>query len=466
MVVIFQFLHPDRAFAKSLETDSNYIFILMSFDDCEKYDVKTFYKHIQDELYDQLIHRLDFINCNQLNIVRQFLNNHQLTNNSSFYNLFKNLNEIINQKKIVIFIDEFDGIPLDELKSFLTTLRILYQKYKDKTDKALYSVGLIGIRNITQLIVDGVSPFNIADHVELPSFNIKNIRELYDQYTKETNQPFLEETIQQIYEQTQGQPWLVNRLASILTKKVKPETTYPISMDDVNEGIKLLLKEKNSHFENIKEKILLYRESFNKIASENIKYLPDDDAQSWLYQYGLIKEKDNYAVIANPIYKKRFSTINEKQIKFENIKKKIFISYNHEDRKWLDKLIIYLNPLKYNNIEYWFDDRIQTGQDWSAAIQNAIQTSHMAICLISPYYISSDFIRTREVPAILNKQKEGMIIFPILIENCLWHIIEWLNQIQFYPKGPKPLDEFNEVELKNKLIDIVSEISNMLINID
>jgi len=32
----------------------------------------------------------------------------------SLYMLFKNLNEIIHQKKIVIFIDEFDGIPLSE----------------------------------------------------------------------------------------------------------------------------------------------------------------------------------------------------------------------------------------------------------------------------------------------------------------------------------------------------------------
>jgi hypothetical protein len=51
----------------------------------------------------------------------------------------------------------------------------------------------VGIRNISQLVVGGVSPFNIADHVEIPPFTFKNVRDLYLQYTMETNQPFTDE---------------------------------------------------------------------------------------------------------------------------------------------------------------------------------------------------------------------------------------------------------------------------------
>jgi len=53
-------------------------------------------------------------------------------------------------------------------------------------------VGLVGIRNITKLIVGGVSPFNIADQVKLPPFSLKNVRDLYAQNSEETNQPFTE----------------------------------------------------------------------------------------------------------------------------------------------------------------------------------------------------------------------------------------------------------------------------------
>jgi hypothetical protein len=129
--------------------------------------------------------------------------------------LFEELNRIIQFKKIVIFIDEFDGIPLKELGNFLTSLRKLYQKYKKLKSKALYSVGLVGIRDITKLVVGGVSPFNIADQVILPPFSLENIRGLYAQYSEETNQPFTAGAVKKVYEETAGQPWLVNRFDDI-----------------------------------------------------------------------------------------------------------------------------------------------------------------------------------------------------------------------------------------------------------
>jgi hypothetical protein len=209
----------------------------------------------------------------------------------------------------VIFIDEFDGIPLDELENFLTTLRSLYQKYKGKDQKALYSIGLIGIRNITKLIVGGVSPFNIADQVDLPPFSLKNVRDLFSQYTEETNQPFREEAVKKIYEETEGQPWLVNRLGTILTVDVKPETVEPIDRQDVEKAIEILLLEKNHHFDNLYEKAKLYKETFVQIVFNHTGYNPYDDEQTLLEQYGLIKKKDGHAIVANNIYRTRFTDL-------------------------------------------------------------------------------------------------------------------------------------------------------------
>ena len=160
-----------KTFARNLEKDSEYIFILLSFENFSKMSIKKFYKTIEEEMYPQLILRLEKVNCPQLKTVTEYLDSHKLLDSLSFISMFRQLNKIIKFKKIVIFIDEFDGVPEEEIASFLTTLRKLYQDYKDKHDKALYSVGLVGIRNIAKLTVGGVSPFNIADHVELPSFS-------------------------------------------------------------------------------------------------------------------------------------------------------------------------------------------------------------------------------------------------------------------------------------------------------
>jgi len=447
-----------RRFAKELETNPEYIFILMSFENCKKDDLITFYTYIQNKIYNQLIHRLEMLDCHELEAVQLFIDTHRLTKCADFYSLFEALNRIITRKKIVIFIDEFDGIPLDEIEIFLSTLRKLYQDYKEQKDKALYSVGLVGIRNITQLVVGGVSPFNIADHVEIPPFTLQNIRDLYQQYTQETNQPFTEEAVQQIFEQTQGQPWLVNRLGTILTKQIKPQTTDPIEIDDVKKAIQLLLQEKNTHFDNLKEKVFLYKETFNKINAQQVNFLPDDESQSWLYQYGLIKKQNDFAVISNTIYSKRFSDVSDKMNHMTAQKKKIFISYCHKDKDWLSIIINYLKSLEYESIDIWFDKKIKTGEQWNPMIADAIQTSHMVICLISQDYLNSDFIRTKEVPGILNKQKEGMIVFPVLIKNCTWKVISWLKNLQMFPGDGISLDDLEEKDRETMLITLIDQV--------
>ena len=298
-------------FCSQLETDPVYIPILLSFQNFKSIDKETFYRRIQKNLVKQLVNRLDLVNCSQKNDVEKYVDSESINinNHLSFYDFLEGLNNLIKLKKIVIFIDEFDGIPINELENFLTTLRELYQKYKKQKDKALYSVGLVGIRNITKLIIGGISPFNIADQVRLPPFSLKNVSDFYAQYTKETNQPFTEDSVQKIYEETAGQPWLVNRLGTILTVDIKPETIKPITVDDVNDAVKILLYEENSHFDNITEKAKQYKETFIEVVFNGVEYMPGDEEQSLLLTHGLIKDKGSSLNVSNPIYKKRFTRV-------------------------------------------------------------------------------------------------------------------------------------------------------------
>ena len=296
-----------EGFCEKLEKDSAYIPILLSFQNFKKLDKPLFYKRLQKNLSDRLIDRLESTDCPQTDAVKEYLNSINISDHLALFDLFEELNRIINFKKIAIFIDEFDGIPVDELENFLTTLRELYQQYKKRKDKALYSVGLVGIRNITKLIVGGVSPFNIADQVKLPPFSLKNVCDLYAQHTKETNQPFSEKATKKIYEQTAGQPWLANRLATILTVNIKPETTEAITEDDAEKAVDILLYEENSHFDNITEKAGQFKETFTDIVFNGVEYVPGDEEQSLLLTHGLIKADGKDVSVSNPIYKKRFT---------------------------------------------------------------------------------------------------------------------------------------------------------------
>ena len=294
-------------FCHELEKDTSYVAILLSFQDYKQLEKATVYSLIEESIFEQLLNRLQNVHCENIEPVRELLNSHGVTDHISFRKLFEKLNKVIPPKKIIIIIDEFDGIPIGELENFLTTLRELYQKYKKRTDKALYSVGLVGIRNITKLIVGGVSPFNIADQVKLPPFTLKNVRDLYTQYTEETNQPFTDEAIKKVHEETAGQPWLVNRIGTILTINIKPETTAPITEEDVEKAIGILLYEENSHFDNITEKAKQYKETFIDVVFDGVEYIPGDEEQSLLLTHGLIKAEGKNVQVSNPIYQKRFT---------------------------------------------------------------------------------------------------------------------------------------------------------------
>jgi len=296
-----------EGFCSALEKDPAYVAILLSFQDYKTISSATFYSLVQEAVYEQLLLRLKEVRCENLNKVRILLDVHRITDHISFRKLFEKLNTIIPPKRIIILIDEFDGIPINELENVLTTLRELYQKYKKRKGKVLYSVGLVGIRNITKLIVGGVSPFNIADQVKLPPFTLKNVRDLYSQYTEETNQPFTEDAVKKVFDETAGQPWLVNRLGTILTVDIKPETTEPITTEDVDKAIDILLYEENSHFDNITEKAKQYKETFIEIVFDGVEYIPGDEEQSLLLTHGLIKAKGKNVRVSNAIYKKRFT---------------------------------------------------------------------------------------------------------------------------------------------------------------
>ena len=114
----------------------------------------------------------------------QFLESTEITNHLSLRRFFREFANLLTGKRIVIVIDEFDGIPQAAVKGFLHSLRHIY--LLRETDRCPYSVGIVGVKSIEQLNYDrSISPFNIQDEFALSNFTLEQVQELFGQYTTE-----------------------------------------------------------------------------------------------------------------------------------------------------------------------------------------------------------------------------------------------------------------------------------------
>ena len=127
----------------------------------------------------------------------------------------------------------------------------------------------------------------------------------------------------------------------------------------------------------------------------------------------------------------------------------VFISYSHKDEIWKDRLLPQLKTLQQlDRIVVWDDRKIDAGDKWYPEIKEAMEKAQVAICLISPNYLASDFCVKEEVPFLLQRcEKEGVILIPILIKPCLWELHEWISSTQMLPRDGKAVSpDFKDQE--------------------
>jgi len=216
-------------------------------------------------------------------------------------------------KPLVIFFDEADCLGGTTLISFLRQLRA---GYVNRTlAPFVNSVALVGMRNIRDYkakvrpdseTLGSASPFNIVtETLTLKNFTKEEITTLYQQHTEESGQIFEEKAIELIYEQTQGQPWLVNAVArEVIVKMLQSDYTQPVTARLVDKAIQTIILRRDTHIDSLLER--LKEDRVRKIieplvmgGDQPIDRLSDD------YQYvcdlGLIKNGEKITP-SNPIY--------------------------------------------------------------------------------------------------------------------------------------------------------------------
>ena len=218
-------------------------------------------------------------------------------------------------KPLIIFFDEADCLSNGTLIAFLRQLREGFVS-RARTP-FVHSIALVGMRNIRDYkakirpdstTLGSASPFNIVTE----SFNLRNftkgeVAEFYAQHTQATKQLFEPQATDYIFEQTQGQPWLVNAIACECVEKItQKDCSKPITLDMAKQAVQNIILARGTHFDSLMER--LKEERVRKVIEPLIlgdNMAVDRISDDYLYtrDLGLIREVGNGVVEpANKIY--------------------------------------------------------------------------------------------------------------------------------------------------------------------
>jgi len=233
---------------------------------------------------------------------------------SMLSNILSNWSELVAPKPLIVLFDEVDVLQDETLISFLRQLRGGFASRGIGTFPV--SIALVGMRDLKDYITaskGGVapnpgSPFNIkADSAVLSNFHKEDIAHLFAQRTDENGQQITQEALDYVYEQSKGQPWLVNSLFMRATMRIlKQESVETVTLEHIEEARQQMILARETHLDALA--VRLEDPKIRGVIEPILTGEPDPElAKSEAFRLcldlGLVALERGTPVISNPIYR-------------------------------------------------------------------------------------------------------------------------------------------------------------------
>jgi hypothetical protein len=89
-------------------------------------------------------------------------------------------------------------------------------------------------------------------------------------------------------------------------------------------------------------------------------------------------------------------------------KDRVFISYSHKDKKFVEELLTHLKPLeRAGRVSAWSDKQIQPGAKWLDEIRESLAASRVSVMMVTADFLASDFIYEFELGPLLKIAETG-----------------------------------------------------------
>ena len=222
-------------------------------------------------------------------------------------------------KPLVLLVDEIDALVGDSL---LSVLRQLRTGYEQRPHGFPWTIVLCGVRDIQDYrirssageTITGGSPFNvIAKSLRLGDFTSREVESLLAQHSDQTGQSFTDEAVAILWDQTRGQPWLVNALCAqaCFDDPTGTDRSRAVTADAVWAAREELILGRRTHLDQLAHKLAeprvrrvvepLLTGVAEVIGGTEVGNLERDRDLDYARDLGLIAQGDDIRM-ANPIY--------------------------------------------------------------------------------------------------------------------------------------------------------------------
>jgi len=234
--------------------------------------------------------------------------------NSMLTEVLTNWSALIMPKPLVVLFDETDVLEGEALISFLRQLRGGFAERG--IGKFPVSIALVGMKDLKDYItmakggipVNPGSPFNIKeDSATLGNFSKDNVVHLFEQRTEETGQKITKEALDYVWDQSQGQPWIVNSLFKRATMRILNEDSREtVTLEHIMEAREQMILARETHLDSLSYR--LDNPEIRKIIESLMigktdPLLSEGEGFRLCLDLGLVTREKGTPSVSNPIYR-------------------------------------------------------------------------------------------------------------------------------------------------------------------
>ncbi|GHU39657.1 hypothetical protein FACS1894190_05280 [Spirochaetia bacterium] len=215
---------------------------------------------------------------------------------------------------LIVLFDEVDVLEGQTLIRFLRQLREGFATREVGVFPV--SIALVGMRDLKDYItaskdgkpVNPGSPFNIKeDSTVIGNFRKQDIQKLFAQRTAETGQQITEKALDYVWEQSGGQPWIVNSLFKRATMRILTEDDYStVTIEHIKKAREQMIRARETHLDALAvrmDDVRICKIIESLMSGDADPLLTKSDAFRYCLDLGLVSLEDGTPNISNPIYR-------------------------------------------------------------------------------------------------------------------------------------------------------------------